>query len=908
MKIPLRLRRRRTSQPADALLLPSTDTAKLLEICARIGTEPLPHVFLVAGGFLLELVQPTKVIFPGTLRLRALCPNCYLPVDGELTPPLWDDETRGLVQQRGLVFLPGNRVLAFAVNEPLLIATLLTIKTKERGTWQPLPAPPPLAERLEGVELDVPQPSVDVILEKGGEGIGSDAARPPGARTLDTIGGHIAMTLGKGLMGLGNMLHLSALARAGARWIEKAVERVPRLSERVLGRQEAALRDLLRLFRDGKLEQALRRALPLGSQPGRGSTVAQNAILPFQSLFYSLANILGARGPASLWFGGYDVQRELANEYRAAAERARRQGDFRRAAFIYGKLLNDFRAAANVLFQGGLYRDAAIIYLTLLNDRTAAARAYEAGGEFEKALQLYRQMGDHLAAADLLRRIGEDEAALAEYTSAANKLVEKKDWLAAGELLWNKAGRPDLAEAYWQHGWARRPAASAVPCGLRLANLFQAQSAPMRLLELVREGRRCFDPPGNDVAAVDFYENISKLSDQANLASIRDEVRDNSLLGVVAKVRQRVTSERHPGDLVSRYLGSSGVWPAPVVSDGQYAVKAAVKRSEARPGMSPRTGMRTGTGNVTAVCRAANSGDVFIAFDSGDLVCFRPFTSDVRFVRTGWLEFGIASLAVDPEGKFLVMMESRRTRTEDGGRLTTFARRPDGMFDCHHIWNTPTEPHWLTPTVASPDHYVGIWDGTDFKLLMGHIQTPIGRIPVSPNCCGALLLTTDRTLLSVLHWNQDWVFLTHDLNSKGDDVDLSWTPPSLRNEAGRPVVFDWRWSGQKLELAGIDEQGRVQWSRLAMVDGRLTEECSDFARFASEGYRAAAIVRPGVVAAVSKLQVEWLRIGRPFFTFACTPLPPGPPIVSCSSSLLTSEIILVRIDGTVHRVTIPANA
>src|SRR5262245_5464275 len=113
MRIPLRLRRRRTSQPADALLLPTTDTGKLLEICARIGTEPLPRVFPVTEGFLIELAKSTKAIFPGTLRLRALCPNCYLPVDGELTPPLWDDETRGLVRQRGLVFLPGNQVLAF---------------------------------------------------------------------------------------------------------------------------------------------------------------------------------------------------------------------------------------------------------------------------------------------------------------------------------------------------------------------------------------------------------------------------------------------------------------------------------------------------------------------------------------------------------------------------------------------------------------------------------------------------------------------------------------------------------------------------------------------------------------------------------------------------------------------------
>ena len=40
-----------------------------------------------------------------------------------------------------------------------------------------------------------------------------------------------------------------------------------------------------------------------------------------------------------------------------------RAGDYRRAAFIYGKLLQDYRLAADVLARGGLYHDAAVIYL-----------------------------------------------------------------------------------------------------------------------------------------------------------------------------------------------------------------------------------------------------------------------------------------------------------------------------------------------------------------------------------------------------------------------------------------------------------------------------------------------------------------------------------------------------------------
>ena len=39
----------------------------------------------------------------------------------------------------------------------------------------------------------------------------------------------------------------------------------------------------------------------------------------------------------------------MAQEYRKAAERAVEQGDFRRAAYIYGYLLRDDRTAARVL-------------------------------------------------------------------------------------------------------------------------------------------------------------------------------------------------------------------------------------------------------------------------------------------------------------------------------------------------------------------------------------------------------------------------------------------------------------------------------------------------------------------------------------------------------------------------------
>ena len=84
-------------------------------------------------------------------------------------------------------------------------------------------------------------------------------------------------------------------------------------------------------------------------------------------------------------------------------------------------LLRDDRMAANALMRGGLHRDAATLYLKKLNDPASAAQAFEAAGDVDRAIALYRQLGQHEKAGDLLRRIGEEEAAIAEYLLAAEK-------------------------------------------------------------------------------------------------------------------------------------------------------------------------------------------------------------------------------------------------------------------------------------------------------------------------------------------------------------------------------------------------------------------------------------------------------------------------------------------------------
>src|SRR5205823_410479 len=114
-------------------------------------------------------------------------------------------------------------------------------------------------------------------------------------------------------------------------------------------------------FLKGNIERALRRAIPLSGND-RGATPGGSAHLPINDIRYSLGNILGGGGPGALWLSSPEVYRALEEQYRKLAEQAARDGDHRRAAFIYGKLLNDYRLAAVVLSQGGLHRDAAVLY------------------------------------------------------------------------------------------------------------------------------------------------------------------------------------------------------------------------------------------------------------------------------------------------------------------------------------------------------------------------------------------------------------------------------------------------------------------------------------------------------------------------------------------------------------------
>ena len=139
MRVDFQLRRRPEAEPAVAVWLPGRDAGALLDVCEGLGLDPTGRVFDVAGGFVLKFADPTRRPIPGAVRLRALAEDLLIPADAELVPALLDDESAGLVRDRGLVFLPGGSVLGFDPRSPLGLRALLVARPLPRRDWRPLP-------------------------------------------------------------------------------------------------------------------------------------------------------------------------------------------------------------------------------------------------------------------------------------------------------------------------------------------------------------------------------------------------------------------------------------------------------------------------------------------------------------------------------------------------------------------------------------------------------------------------------------------------------------------------------------------------------------------------------------------------------------------------------------------------
>jgi tetratricopeptide (TPR) repeat protein len=911
MKVPYQLHRLDAAEPVVALLVPGHEPADLLRLLGKLGDDPLPSVYAVAEGFLVKLPQPREVCPPGVIRLRGLAADLLLPADAELVPPLLPDEAAALVKLRGLLFLPGPRVLEYAPDQPLALAALLRIEPLRRLTCHALPTAPRLAEDVSEISLEEPPVAPEELLQPGAEDIGTETPTPAEGNLPRRITGRTLLGMGRSLAWLGQKLGLPGLAGAGARLLNAALALAPGLSEQLMGKQEAVLRDLLRDFREGNIEKALRRALPLEGDALRGATFAQNARLPTHKLFYSLLDLLGSsgRGPASVWFTPGDTYQELLREYRKQAELAARNGDYRRAAFIHARLLNDYRSAAMVLAGGGLHRDAALIFQKKLNDLHAAAREWEAAGEIDRAVALYRKLGELALAGDVLRRAGEEEQAIQEYQLAAAKMVASgARHYEAGELMRTRADRPDLALPYYREGWQRRPTGSPLPCALRLAQHHGEKGEVNALLHLVGEADVFLDPLDAESAGT-FYNEVARLAVTAPLAAAADELRDRALTGLTRKMRQlggHVVQQRHTW---SALIGAAGVWPAPLLRDAEFALKEGRTHAPVPTRRLGRT-LQVGMSSVTAVCQVPATGDILLGFEDGSVSIYRPQFGEVQMFAQD--SGKVLSLATDEAGTHVFVL-SQASGTQP--RLALLGPN-DGFRMLEHCYLNTSERVWICPQLpVNLPNVLALGVGREYHIYrypglirLGSTPSLDEHIPVA-SCFGIGPWKTCPLVLFSFYergYVRLWV-----LGTPSDDVcdskfnsrslhspkEFPWTPQSTPESSLHQSQLCFGFEEKQLMIAGLDEAGHLHQTGVSVEGGLIAGIQHHLKR--GGPYRACAVLHSERIAAIHEQGVDWYTRTQkqPKQTRLALPKP-----VAAFPLAGGAELLIVSADGTLTRL------
>lgn len=935
MKVPFRLVPRPSPEPAVAAIFPGGRVVDAIETCTRRGLSPWGRLFATADGPLVKFGSRVDGPIPGAIRLRALADDLLIPVDADLLPALLDDERLGLTRDRGLVSLPGGRFLAYDPADPIEPGRLLGSTGRRSDGWAPFPSPEPISDRIESIELELDDPFQTAVFEtlprSEGEGEGEDAnaADDPAAQgsPASQALGQASLGLGRGMIWLGKTLGIRSLAEQGARWIQQAIERAPRLSEAVLGRQSAEIQALLKEFREGDPNRALGKAMPIGGDhPGRGSSLSAADRLAEQDTRYSLASLLGGQGGggSGYWMGAEDLIAALAREYRKAASAALQAGDFRRAAYIYGKLLRDFRTAAGALRSGGLHRDAALVYLHRLDDRRSAARAFEAAGDLDQAVKLYRALHDHVSAADVLRRMGEEDEAQRHYEQAALELIGKPGGsLTAGNLMLDRARRDDLALRYFADGWKQRPAPGDLACAQRLLQVRAARQEHREFLEVLDEAGQFLASAGAGPEAPRFFNQIMALG--PNLPDeVADEVRDRARLGLAGELRARLAHGQRASAMVSDLFGQQPHWDRGLVADADLAARREAGRvGSPRPSPASPASVRVGSGLVTAVAGSPESGDLFLGFDNGDLYCFRSETGEATRIAGG--SQAIVALSAAPSGDWVIALRTGRSHSTRARRGNIIAHERDrtGLYQARVEFTIDDLANpWLTPIRRGDVGWrVGLWDGQSlyFLTLPGLVEcgalTPTVDHQDGPTTGLLLPEFADQLGPSILwHDGRGWAVASPRQGDQDADPSsladgLVATDPNRPGTAfGSPLRTAWldslwSWLAAQLQIVWGDEQGALYWRRIDFHN-RQTDQPHQRLTTAG-GFRHAALVRAGLIAGLAENRVEWIRIGPLGIRIvAVTPVDLFTPI-ACFISETGRTLAVVGLRGEIARLPVP---
>lgn len=441
LALPLKLKPQVADEPlaVSAGWLPSPDVSvwlrearRILESNARAQVKFYPLALSsknpqVSGTLILVLgsTHPLDKSFgPQVQRLGEEFPGVFVPIQSRLHPALTAEEQRRLFQWKVHFMHPVLGLTGFGDEDAVLPESLLTLPVPERMGWFAAVPGPPEPPPLKQITL-VQEISLEELMAEEGGNISSERLdkNPKNGipNLLDFTGSALGAAGGAmGLLGAGILK-----AFGGGKLADQMGQWSQRMLAELMDRRQKELNRLLDSFAKNPLE-ALKHAIPLtGAESRRGAAKNPGWQLGARSLFLNVSG--QGSGPVDVWHIENDTRLKLERSYRAAAEKEASQGNWGRAAYIYGELLGDWNMAAMMLEKGGRPRDAARIYLDRMKSGVRAAQCLEKAGLLAEAIDLYRQAGMHEKTGDLLALLGQEEEARKQWRLALQHMGSPLD-------------------------------------------------------------------------------------------------------------------------------------------------------------------------------------------------------------------------------------------------------------------------------------------------------------------------------------------------------------------------------------------------------------------------------------------------------------------------------------------------
>jgi hypothetical protein len=252
-------------------------------------------------------------------------------------------------------------------------------------------------------------------------------------------------------------------------WLARMTERVAAAFSRavwtsrlgqILGRQHAEhLQRMMDMFERGDTDEALRHAIPLGTEVAEG---LRRLPLGVPSPRTSLDIHLGLVPAAGLGLG-QDLYSQLQAMYRAAFRRLEAQGRIDEAAFVLAELLQAHEEAVAFLEKHGRLRFAAEIAEARDLAPGLVVRQWFIAGDRERALRIAAERGAFADAIVRLEKQGTRDDVVVLRLLWGNALADAGDYIAAVNAVWPLPEASRIALAWIDRALATEsPAATAL--------------------------------------------------------------------------------------------------------------------------------------------------------------------------------------------------------------------------------------------------------------------------------------------------------------------------------------------------------------------------------------------------------------------------------------------------------------